>query len=544
MSYPESMNLAAAVAEQLSRHLSDVVICPGSRNSPLSLALLARGDIRVHVRLDERSAAFLALGLARVQRRHVGVVMTSGSAVANCLPAMVEACHSHTPLAVISADRPTRLIGTGASQTIHQQGIFGTYARTLQIETLDDVAALGEEFTSRRQVHVNVALDAPLVGDRLPEPPQSTTTHRAPAPGPRAADHGEVALDLGKNTIVIAGDEAWAVDGLEDVPTIAEPSAPAAYRPVHPLAAGIFRREQVSANDYVVNTRPEQVVVVGHPTLHRDVLALLVDPDLKVITLSRTDDFTDLARDTVRASRVKTTGEPTREWLKICDAASELAAEAVRETLGDDAHGFTGLHAAAAVADTLGTGDTLFLGASNPVRDASLIGLPYDGVATYSPRGAAGIDGTVSQAIGVALATQAAHAAEPRAPRTVALIGDVTFLHDIGGLLIGPDEPHPENLTIVVANDDGGGIFETLEIGAEGLRPSFERVFATPHEADIASLCAGYGVNHREATTLRELLDALLDTTEVPAGLTVIEARTTRVTRRALHEQLRGRVVL
>ena len=106
MSQPESISLATAVAEQLARHLSDVVICPGSRNSPLSLALLARPDIRVHVRLDERSAAFLALGIARVQRRHVGVVMTSGTAVANCLPAMVEAAQSHTPLAVISADRP------------------------------------------------------------------------------------------------------------------------------------------------------------------------------------------------------------------------------------------------------------------------------------------------------------------------------------------------------------------------------------------------------------------------------------------------------
>ncbi len=542
MSQPESITLATAVAEQLSRHLSDVVICPGSRNSPLSLALLAREDVRVHVRLDERSAAFLALGLARVQRRHVGVVTTSGTAVANCLPAMIEAAQSHTPLAVISADRPRRLIGTGASQTIEQQGIFGTYARTRQVDSPDDVAALAEEFTTRRQVHVNVAFDSPLVGGELPDAPGSRTLRRSPAP--RFTDHGEVPLDLTRNTVVIAGDEAWEVEGLEDVPTIAEPTAPSPYRPVHPLAAGIFRREQVSANDYAVDTRPAQVVVVGHPTLHRDVLALLVDPDVEVVTLSRTGDFTDLGRETVRATRVKATGEPTKQWLKICGAASDLAAEAVRETLDDEEHGFTGLHVAAAVADTLGTGDTLVLGSSNPVRDASFVGLPYDGVETFSPRGAAGIDGTVAQAVGVALATQAAHPDEPRAPRTVALVGDVTFLHDIGGLLIGPGEPRPENLTIVVANDDGGGIFESLEIGAQPLRPSFERVFATPHGADLESLCTGYGVSYRAADTLRELLDALLDTVEVSSGLTVIEARTTRTTRRALHEQLRGRVVL
>lgn len=541
MSQPESISLATAVAEQLARHLSDVVICPGSRNSPLSLALLARPDIRVHVRLDERSAAFLALGIARVQRRHVGVVMTSGTAVANCLPAMVEAAQSHTPLAVISADRPARLIGTGASQTIEQHGIFGVYADTTAVTTTADLPQIAEALTTSGQVHLNIALDDPLVGATLPGTPEAINQRRTPAPRP--LDHGEVPLDLSRNTLVIAGDEAWEVPGLEDVPTLAEPTAPAAHHPVHPLAAGLFRRGEISADDYVIHTRPEQVVVVGHPTLHRDVLALLLDPGIEVTTLSRTGDFTDLGRTTTRATRVRTTGEPDRQWLRICSTASEQAAHAVRDTLADQAHGFTGLHVAAAVADTLGTGDSLLLGASNPVRDAALTGLPFDGVDTHSPRGAAGIDGTVSQAVGIALATQALHPDEPRAPRTVALLGDVTFLHDIGGLLIGPGEPRPENLTIIVANDDGGGIFETLEIGADDLRPSFERAFATPHAASMADLCAGYGVDHREVTTLPELIDALLDTTDVPAGLTVIEARTTRTTRRALHEQLRELVI-
>ena len=131
-----SLNLAQAVAAQLSRHVTDVVLCPGSRNSPLSLALLARKDLRVHTRIDERTAAFFALGLARVSGHHVAVVMTSGTAVANTLPAMVEAHYSHIPLAIISADRPTRLIGTGASQTIEQQGIFGVYADTVQVNGL------------------------------------------------------------------------------------------------------------------------------------------------------------------------------------------------------------------------------------------------------------------------------------------------------------------------------------------------------------------------------------------------------------------------
>src|SRR5699024_8628627 len=131
---------------------------------------------------------------------------------------------------------------------------------------------------------------------------------------------------------------------------------------------------------------------------------------------------------------------------------------------------------------------------------------------------------------------QSAHPDEPRAPRTVALIGDVTFLHDVGGLLIGPADAHPENLTIVVANDDGGGIFETLEIGAPELRASFERVFGTPHGVSLSDLCAGFGVQYQEVTGLHELLDVL---SEPHDGFTVIEARTTRATRRAMHEALK-----
>ncbi|MFC6147302.1 2-succinyl-5-enolpyruvyl-6-hydroxy-3-cyclohexene-1-carboxylic-acid synthase [Corynebacterium nasicanis] len=530
----ESMDLAQRVVAQLSRHVSDVVLCPGSRNSPLSLALLARPDIKVHVRHDERSAAFLALGLARVQKRHVAVVMTSGTAVANTLPALVEAHYAHVPLAVVSADRPRRMQDTGASQTIDQVGIFGRYATTTEVSGSQDIPFLAEAFTTQLQVHINVELDAPLVGKHLPEAPGDRTLGRAPLPRPHR--HGEVAVDLSRPTLVIAGDEAWTVEGLEDVPTIAEPTAPAPYHPVHPLAAALFRKPQISANDYVVDTKPEQVIVVGHPTLHRDVLALISDPDIELITLSRTADFTDPRPDSRRGSAVTVTGEPSQQWMRICQAASDLAADTVRLVIADPAHGFTGLHVAAAISDTLGTGDTLVLGASNPVRDASFVGLPYDGVDTYSPRGAAGIDGTVSQAVGIALATQAAHPDEPRAPRTVALLGDVTFLHDIGGLLIGPAETHPENLVIVVANDDGGGIFETLEIGAPGLRASFERAFGTPHGASLSDLCAGFGVPHRAVTELTELLDAL---SEPHDGLSVIEARTTRATRRAMHEALR-----
>ena len=542
----QAMEVAQAVAGVVAKHCTDVVMSPGSRNSPLAYALLARRDITVHMRIDERSAAFTALGLARVQRRHVAVVMTSGTAVANAYPALIEAHMSHTPLAVVSADRPERLVGTGASQTIWQQGIFAGYAETQQVTTAEEAEAVSFD---AGQVHVNVALDTPLVPEALPE---QVGSPRRVGPGALAgvdalarsgADGegaGAVDIDLTRDTLVIAGDEAWEVPGLEHVPTIAEPTAPTPFHQVHPLAARFFAQSRVAIShdggDFAASTKPDQVVVVGHPTLHRDVMALLADPDIEVIGISRTETFT--GQPDKRGSRVNATGQPTDTWIKVCEAAGEVGADTVRQALADKEFGFTGLHVAAAVCDTLAVGDTFVLGSSNPVRDASFVGMPFDGVDTYSARGAAGIDGTVSQAVGVALAAQALRPDEIRAPRTVALMGDLTFLHDINGLLIGPDEPRPGNLTIVVANDDGGGIFEALEPGSEPVRNVFERVFGTPHGVVVEKQALAYGANYRRAETLAELNEVLLELEAQPDGITVVEAVTTRETRRALAQRL------
>ncbi|MEJ5928045.1 2-succinyl-5-enolpyruvyl-6-hydroxy-3-cyclohexene-1-carboxylic-acid synthase [Corynebacterium sp. H128] len=526
------------VAELVASGMTDVVASPGSRNAPLLMAL-ADSPLRLHMRIDERSAAFLALGMARVQRRQVAVVMTSGTAVANTLPALIEARLSGTPLLILSADRPRYFVGTGASQTIEQFGLFEPYAKTFGVDV--DTRAETAAATLRRalaypQAHVNIAFRNPLVG------PAVTTEAGEHAIELRAADWGVADIDVSEDTLVIAGDGAWAVPGLEDVPTIAEPTAPAPYNPIHPLAATVFSKEQISGEGHVVSTRPKQIILVGHPTLHRGVLQLAQDADVDITVLTRTKDYHDPTGVARRvASRLNVTGEPTKQWLKIAAAASELAADAVRDGL-EKSEEFTGLHVAAAVADTLAVGDSILIGASNPIRDLSWVGMPFDGVAAYAPRGAAGIDGTVSQAVGVALATQAAHPTEIRAPRTVALMGDVTFLHDIGGLLIGPEEPRPENLTIVVANDNGCGIFETLEQGAPDYRDRFERVFGTPHDAQLAELCAGYGVAHTQVESVPELIAALVDATDGPPCFQVIEAKTGRSSRRELHEAITAAV--
>lgn len=492
------------------------------------------------------------------------VVMTSGTAVANCLPAVIEAAHAHVPLVVASADRPARLVGTGASQTIDQVGMFGGFAECVNVEPLpkrlseDDAAEFTQAVSTlrtqvdhafaqvgpQRPLQLNLQFDQPLVGsvdaatawvrENLLAADDATSSP-AKTHGGQWIDHGEVSVDLSKRTLVITGDEAWQVEGLEDVPTMAEPTAPAPYLPVHPGAARLFLSEQVSAEGYVVDTKPEQVIVVGHPTLHRGVMKLLKDPDVRLIVLSRTNQLTDpYRRADATGTHIKTTGELDKNWLKVCSAASDLAAETVRTALEDDTLGFTGLHAAAAVADTLAVGDTLVLGASNPVRDASFLGLPYDGVSTYAPRGAAGIDGTISQTLGVAAATSTLNPEEPRTPRTIALLGDVTFLHDAGGLNIPEHSPQPDNVTIVVANDSGCGIFETLEAGDPDYRDVFEQVFATPCNVDIAALCDAYDWEYIRAETTQQLLDALVDTCEKPRGRTIIEAITTRTTRREL----------
>lgn len=561
---PSVVAAAVVLDAAVAAGVREVVVCPGSRSAPLALCAARDPRVRVHTRIDERSAAFFALGMARVTGRPAVVVMTSGTAVANCLPAVIEAAHAHVPLVVASADRPARLVGTGASQTIDQVGMFGGFAECVNVEPLpkrlseDDAAEFTQAVSTlrtqvdhafaqvgpQRPLQLNLQFDQPLVGsvdaatawvrENLPAADDATSSP-AKTHGGQWIDHGEVSVDLSKRTLVITGDEAWQVEGLEDVPTMAEPTAPAPYLPVHPGAARLFLSEQVSAEGYVVDTKPEQVIVVGHPTLHRGVMKLLKDPDVRLIVLSRTNQLTDpYRRADATGTRIKTTGELDKNWLKVCSAASDLAAETVRTALEDDTLGFTGLHAAAAVADTLAVGDTLVLGASNPVRDASFLGLPYDGVSTYAPRGAAGIDGTISQTLGVAAATSTLNPEEPRTPRTIALLGDVTFLHDAGGLNIPEHSPQPDNVTIVVANDSGCGIFETLEAGDPDYRDVFEQVFATPCNVDIAALCDAYDWEYIRAETTQQLLDALVDTCEKPRGRTIIEAITTRTTRREL----------
>jgi 2-succinyl-5-enolpyruvyl-6-hydroxy-3-cyclohexene-1-carboxylate synthase len=233
-------------------------------------------------------------------------------------------------------------------------------------------------------------------------------------------------------------------------------------------------------------------------------------------------------------TRAVPAGTPNPAWLRRCAEVHGHAQAAVRAQLA--AHPLTtGLHVAAAVADALRPGDQLVLGASNPVRDIALVGLSADGVKVRSNRGVAGIDGTVSTAIGAALAHESTRPAADSA-RTIALIGDLTFVHDSSGLLIGPTEPTPRQLTIVVSNDNGGGIFELLEQGDPRFSDVSSRIFGTPHDVDVGALCRAYHVESRQIE-VGELGAAL---GESGSGMRVLEVKADRSSLRQLHAAIRA----
>ncbi|WP_420752058.1 2-succinyl-5-enolpyruvyl-6-hydroxy-3-cyclohexene-1-carboxylic-acid synthase [Rhodococcus sp. O3] len=532
---------ATAVVDELARGgVRDVVLCPGSRNAPLAFALQAAdtaGRLRLHMRIDERTAGFLAIGLSLASGRPVPVVMTSGTAVANLGPAVLEANYARVPLVVLSANRPYELLGSGANQTVEQLGLFGSQVRaTISLGLAEGLeqnsqwrsavsrvlaAARGTRSGNAGPVHFDIPLREPLVPDVHAQGPVpegradgsawTTTTH--------ATLDVPLELDVTDDTVVISGHGSAYRPELAGLPTIAEPTAPMHGIPVHPMA--------------LPQLQPRKAVVTGRPTLHRPVSKLLADPSVQVYALTTGPRWPDVSGNVLATgTRAVVSGTPDPAWLDRCRRLTAHTDKAVRTQL--DRHPkATGLHVAAAVTDALRPGDQLLLGASNPVRDAALVSYPKQGVTVLSNRGVAGIDGTVSTAVGAALAYEDG--------RTVALLGDLTFLHDASGLLIGTAEPRPRDLTIVVANDDGGGIFELLEQGDPQYAGVFERVFGTPHGMDLAALCAAYRVPHTRVD-LPGLTAALADSTVPAGGIRVLEVATDRAGLRELHAAVRAQL--
>ncbi|WP_406266780.1 2-succinyl-5-enolpyruvyl-6-hydroxy-3-cyclohexene-1-carboxylic-acid synthase [Nocardia sp. NBC_00881] len=539
---------AQVVVDELARGgVQDVVLCPGSRNAPLAFALQAAdaaGRLRLHMRIDERTAGFLAVGLAVASRLPVPVVMTSGTAVANLGPAVLEANYARVPLVVLSANRPYEMLGSGANQTVEQFGLFGSQVRAaislgLAEEEVGDAdcgpyghqnsqwrsavcrvlaAARGTRSGNAGPVHFDIPLREPLVPDLAPNEcaPAGRAGGRAWTESQYATLEVPLELDLTPDTVVISGHGAGLRPELADLPTVAEPTAPLHGPALHPLALPLLK--------------PRQAIITGRPTLHRQVSKVLADPAVMVYALTTGPRWPDVSGNVLgTGTRAVISGTPSARWLEHCRELDAKADSVVRSELARHPKP-TGLHVAAVVMDALRDGDQLLLGASNPVRDAALVSHPRRGVKVLSNRGVAGIDGTVSTAVGAAM---------HHAGRTIALIGDLTFLHDASGLLLGPGEPRPSELTIVVANDDGGGIFELLEQGDPQYAGVFERVFGTPHGMDLAALCAAYRIPHRQVDPEQLAVELAGEA----HGMRVLEVATERSSLRELHAAVRAKIL-
>jgi 2-succinyl-5-enolpyruvyl-6-hydroxy-3-cyclohexene-1-carboxylate synthase len=579
---------ARLLVQELAAHgVRDVVLAPGSRSAPLAYALAeaALSDaerpagapaVRLHVRVDERSAGFLALGLARAaavdgQPRPVAVVTTSGTAVSNLHPAVLEAHHAGVPLLLLTADRPHELRGTGANQTTVQPGIFGPATRLeadvpapsgrpgedrdlRHLVSRAVTAALGSRTGDPGPVHLDLAYREPLV----PGPEPWPSAGPASPPGrvvvvPRAtgdvpvvdgpADHAVPArADLPGPVVVVAGDGAGpGARRLAEAagwPLLAEPSSGARGGPNAPAAYRML------LGDAALGGRIRSVVLLGRPTLSRPVSALLArdDVDLTVVAPlgSGWPDAGRAADRVLPAVPAAWLTGPADDpaWLAAWQRADAAAAAALDGLLDADPAApptrstppLTGPRAVRAVADACLPSDVLVTGSSNPVRDLDLVARWTEPPVVLANRGLAGIDGMISTAAGVALGL-------PRR-RVRAVMGDLTFLHDAGGLLRLTTEPEVD-LQLVVLNDAGGSIFATLEHGAPERARTFERVFGTPHAVDVAALCAGYGVRHVRVSDVPALAAALA----APGpGTSVVEVRVDRADRRGLGERLAAAV--
>jgi 2-succinyl-5-enolpyruvyl-6-hydroxy-3-cyclohexene-1-carboxylate synthase len=535
--------VATAVVEAMRRGgVTDVVLSPGSRSAPLAFAVLdadAAGDLRLHVRIDERTAGFLALGLAKGSHRPVALVTTSGSAVAHLHPAVLEAMHVGERVIVISADRPAFLRGTGANQTTYQVGIFGPRVPCGDVapgETQTAVAAIDAAVGRFGPSHVNLQFAEPLV-------PAEGAASEEVVPGTVAGSaqrqHGSVpaahdtppaeTLPAGPLTVLVAGDGAGPPARLlaesANWPLLAEPTSGArtgsnAVRTYRLLLAG----ERLAG-------RIERAVVAGHPTLSRSVTRLISRSDIEVISVPGPGGVgTDPGRVARHLDSLPAVNEPAdpgwlAEWRRLDEQLSTEVDDLVKHG-GADA---LPLAVAAEVAAAVPPGGLLFAGSSSPVRDLDVMATPYPAGQRrliIGNRGLSGIDGSVSTALGAALGR--------RSPRAIGYLGDLTFLHDANGLVTGPDEPRPD-LTLVVANDDGGAIFAALEQGGARFAASFERIFGTPHGVSLRELCASTGTAHECIQHPEQLRHRL---TEQPAGVRVLEVPVSRAGRRDLGASL------
>jgi 2-succinyl-5-enolpyruvyl-6-hydroxy-3-cyclohexene-1-carboxylate synthase len=573
---------ATLVDEWVRAGVAHAVVCPGSRSTPLALAVAAEPRLALHVRLDERSAAFTALGIGMATGRPAVVVVTSGTAAAELHAAMVEADLAAVPMVVCTADRPPELRDVGAPQAIDQTRLFGHSTRWFADPGIPDEASrpswrsLGSRAVAEAvsgpggagPVHLNLPFREPLLGDAVaggvPEGrPAGLPWHQVDAGPPAPTD--AVVSDLvaaglapGVRGVVVAGagcGQPAAVLGLAEAlgwPVLADPRSGLRHAggPVVTAADGILRAPRFAAAH-----RPDLVLALGDRwaskvvTTHLAAATRIVvdpngawpDPERSAGRVVRCDPGL-LCAALVDAARA-TPAPPDGAWAVDWAAAERAALDAFARELdagrpdgdGGDTSGWTEPALARRLTAALPTGSALVVSSSMPVRDVEAFGAPRsDPLRVYANRGANGIDGVVSTALGVALASGP----------TVVLVGDLAFLHDVSALVAPADQSAP--LTVVVADNGGGGIFSFLPPAAVLDEAAFERLFGTPQSADVAAVAAGFGcaVDEIGPTSPPGALAEALARAAGRGGTTVVRVRLPdRAANVAAHERLHAAVV-
>jgi len=552
-----SLACAMSLVDELAVHgMRHACVSPGSRSTPLALALARHLDVEVHVHLDERASAFFALGIAKATRRPVAVACTSGTAAAELFPAVVEASQARVPLYLLTADRPPRLRGTGANQTIDQSGLFGGYPRAfIEPPVPSDVADAAAWRKAGREavaasggpqpgpVHVNCQFEEPLV----PSGGSVAVTEREPGrverpdrdPEPLPGDVDRFAEELSDSRgVVIAGSSWWRAPDLVTQlagqlgwPVIAEPAS-GVRRPGTALSAG---QALIASSRFLEGHRPEVVLQVGAtPTTRASQASVAAAERLIVVDLFHIDPDPErratlrlhVDPDRLAAASWGRSIEPAPEsWITVWSDLDARARRALDDAL-DSADEPTELRVARDLAAGIPDGGTLVVGSSMPIRDLDYSMAPRDGLRVLANRGASGIDGFVSTVLGVAAT----------GTPTYALCGDLTLLHDAGSLLW--NARRDLNAVFVVPNNDGGAVFSFLP---QASLPEHERLFTTPHGLDLGALCTAAGAGHTRISRADELSPSIADAASA-GGVHIIEVPSDRELNVAHHAEVQAAV--
>lgn len=545
---------ATAVDEWARAGVQHAVVSPGSRSTPLALALVADERMRVHVHQDERAAAFTALGIGAASGSPAVVLTTSGTAAAELHPAVVEADLGRVPLIVCTADRPAELQRVGAPQTIDQTRLYGTAPRWFHDPGVPDqsVAEAWRSIASRAvaeatgspagPVHLNLPFRDPLVGSPGPLPPGRPARrpwHERLA-APRRIAHDDALHLVGRcrdrNGVIVAGtgirhpEHVLLLAHTLGWPVFADPRSGCRL----PDPAVVTHFDAITRSDDA--PPPEVVIRLGMPPASKSLaqwvrrnaaVEIVVDRDGWWLDPGRNASFVVQADPCVACLELAPLLEDTsrsRTWLDTWSGL-ERRAEGALQRVVDDRDDLTEPAVARTVVRAAPEDATLVVASSMPIRDVEWYAPAREGLRMLANRGANGIDGTVSTAVGVAITEGT----------TVALVGDLAFLHDVNGLLSA--DARTVDLTVVVVDNAGGGIFSFLP-QARSLAPDqFELLFGTPHGLDLETIAAAYGARAHHADDATQLA-ALLDKATGHGGVDVIVVHSNRDENVSVHDEI------